>query len=334
MALSTGKDLHVDGIMTEVAINYRPQNMIADMIAPVIPVQKQSDGYPVFSRFEAFSVEDAERAPKTEAKKIQRSVSSAQYVCKNYALGYDVPIEDTANMDAALRYEMDAGATQYLTGKLYLAKEKRVITLATNTANVSSVFVVNSTWGTVGANAGDPVAAIEQAKEYMRNLTGQKPNSIWFGYTAWSQTRRNQNMRNIIKGTNNGGGFVTREQAQAIFEMDRFLISEALWHTRNEAIGVGTPLAVMSLTNPMDNSVILFYAPLAASREDPSWMYSFDWRGPGLPARFTAMRHPHDSRRHVDGIEVMEYADERITGVDYAVRIVTNAASGAAGLGA
>ncbi len=333
MALSTGNDLHIDSLLTNLAINYGPQNYIADMIAPVIPVQKQSDGYPLFSRFERFAVEDAERAPKTEAKKIQRSVSSLQYNCKNYALGYDVAIEDTANMDDALRFELDAGASRYLIDKLMLAKEKRVLTLAVNTSNVSSVFVVNSVWSVNGANAGDPFVAIEQAKEYFRNLTGQTANSMLWGYTAWSQFRRNYWARNLIKGTNNGGGFVTREQAQGLFEVSRMNIAEALWHTRNEAYGVGSPTATMSLTNPMDNQVILYYAPPTPSRDDPSWMYGFDWRGPGLPARFTVMRHPYNSRTRVDGIEVTEYADEKVTGSDYALRIITNAASGAAGLG-
>lgn len=328
MSLSTGADLHIDGLLTELAINYRPQNFIADMIAPVIPVQKQSDAYPVFSRAEFFAVEDAERAPRAEAKKVQRSVSSAQYLCRNYALGYDVPIEDLANMDSALRFELDQGASQYLIGKLQLAKEKRVLTLATNTANVASVHVVNSLWSVNGSNAGDPFIAIEMAKERFRSYTGQPANSILFGYSAWSQFRRNYWTRNLVKGANNGGGFVSRQQAQELMELDRFLVSEALYSTANEAL-TGTT----SLTNPMDNSVILYYSPLSASRNDPSWMYGFDWRGPGLPARFTVMRHPYDSRKRIEGIEVSEYADEKITGSDYAIRIVTNAASGTAGFG-
>jgi hypothetical protein len=34
MGFSTGKDLHVDQHLTNIAVNYRPQNLIADMIAP------------------------------------------------------------------------------------------------------------------------------------------------------------------------------------------------------------------------------------------------------------------------------------------------------------
>jgi len=33
MGLSTGRDLHVDTFLSEIAINYRPQGMIADLIA-------------------------------------------------------------------------------------------------------------------------------------------------------------------------------------------------------------------------------------------------------------------------------------------------------------
>lgn len=336
MGLSTGSELHIDIPLTEIAFNYQPQNMIADMIAPVVTVPKQSDGYIIYSRFEKYALEDAERAPGSEAKKIQRSVGSATYLCRNYALGRDVPIEDTANMDDALRAEMDVGASTYLIEKLQLAKEKRVFTLAANSANVSSVFVCNSVWGgngIAGANQGDPSVMIEQLKEYSRALTGQVFNSILFGYRAWSRFRRNYNMRNLIKGINNGGGYVTRQQAQEILEVDRLLIAQALWHTQNEAAGVGAPLATMSLQTPLDDSVILYYAPLQASRNDPSWMYQFDWRAPGLPARYTVMRHPYETRRRVDGIEVTEYADERVTGVDYAFRLLTNVASGAAGLG-
>ena len=41
MGKATNKDLHIDQNLTNVAINYRPGNLIADMIAPIVPVGKQ-----------------------------------------------------------------------------------------------------------------------------------------------------------------------------------------------------------------------------------------------------------------------------------------------------
>lgn len=333
MAFSTGpRELHVDQHLTNLAINYRPQNFIADQIAPIVPVMKQRDTYPVFSRFEAFSTEDTRRAPGTQAKKITRSVGSSFYQAENYALGSDITIEDMANMDDAYRFELEVNKSRYLMTKLGLDYEKRVLTLAANTTAVNTVFVCNSIWlasgGAAGQNAGDPIAQIFQMKEYMQGLTGQAPNSILIGWRAHARMMRNYHVRNFIKGTNNGGGLVTRDVLAPLFEVDKYLVSDALWHTANEA-------AVNSgvLQNPIADSLILYYAPPSASRDDPSWMYSFRWQNPALPAPMTVFRHPYDTRNQTETIEAGYYQDERITGSDYAVSLLTNVASGAAGLG-
>jgi hypothetical protein len=39
-------DSHVDQNLTQIAINYRPKNFIADQIAPIVKVGKQSTYYP------------------------------------------------------------------------------------------------------------------------------------------------------------------------------------------------------------------------------------------------------------------------------------------------
>jgi hypothetical protein len=328
MGLSTGKDLHIDNHLTNLAINHRPQTLIADMIAPVIPVAKQSDSYPVFSRFEAFAIEDTVRAPRTEARKITRSVSSGQYQARNHALGYDVPIEDVANMDAALRFEMDVGASNFLQRKFGLAWEKRVHDLAVQTVSVGSVFVMNSSWAIAGANAGDPIQSIFQMLEYGFGNTGQKFNSLWFGWKAWNRFSRNYHVRNFFNGVNNGKGLVTRETARQNFEVDRLIVSEALYHTQNEAMTNSYPLS-----NPMEDQLIAYYAPLSPSRDDPSWFYTFRWQDPRLPAPLTVFRHPYDTKKRMETIEIDLYQDEKLVGPDYALRLITTAASGAAGLG-
>ena len=109
MGLSTGRDLHIDRMLTNIAINFRPTGMVADMIAPIVVVEKERDIYPVFSQAEMYAVEDALRSRGTEARKITRSVSSAGYEVKNYALARDLYIEDLANMDAAIQFEMGIG---------------------------------------------------------------------------------------------------------------------------------------------------------------------------------------------------------------------------------
>ena len=330
MGLSTGpRELHVDKHLTNLAINYRPRNFIADQIAPIVPVLKQRDTFPVYSRYEYFAVEDTKRGPGAEAKKITRSVGSAFYQAENYALGSDVTIEDVANIDDAYRAFDSAGKARYLQDKLMVDYEKRVLTLAATTASVGSVFVCNSAWaaggGAAGQNAGDPYAQFEQMSEYLKGSTGQRPNSVLIGWRAWGRMKRNYWMRQLIQGTN-GGGPLMQDQVKNLFGVDRFIVADALWHTGNEA------QSTLSLTNPLADQMIAYYAPPSPSLDDPSWMYSFRWTNPVLPSPMTVFRHPYDTKRRIETIEVDYYQDERITGADYAVSLLTNVASGAAGL--
>lgn len=323
MPQATGRDLHVDAMLTEIAINYRPSGMIADQIAPTVSVAKETNVYPVFSRGEAYAIEDTMRARGTEAKRVTRSVGSGAYAVKNYALAYDLTIEDRANMDPAFSFELEAGATRYLQDKLMLDWDRRVLSMVGTTANVSTGFTVNSAW----SGAGDPVVHLWAAQEQMMLQTGLKPNSMVFGWRAWNQFRRNANVRNLIKGTNNGGGFVSRDNARDILELDRLLVAGGFYNLQNEA-----QTASLSL-NPLADSVLIYYAPLSPSRETPSFMYSFRWTAPELGTPMAVIRHAFDTRKRIEGIELQYYQDEKITGSDYGALLRNVNVSTGTGLG-
>lgn len=325
MGFSTGRDLHVDQFLTEIAINFRPEGFIADMIAPIVSVQKETNLYPVFNRGETFAIEDTTRSRGTEAKRVTRSVSTNNYAVKNYALAYDVFVEDRANMDAALQFELDAGAVRYLETKLMLDWDKRVTSLVGSASNVSTGFLTGSSW-VAGASPGDPVSMIWKAMEQVQSQTAQKPNSICFGWQAWNFFRRNLNARNFVLGTNNGGGAVTRQSALDAFEIDRLIVAGGFYNTSNEA-----QAAALS-SNALKDSVLVYYAPLAPSRETPSFMYSFRWTDPALGTPFAAIRHPYETRKKVDGIELQYYQDEKITGSEYGALIVGVGSAQANGL--
>lgn len=324
MGLSTGRDLHVDNFLSEVAINYRPEGFIADMIAPIVSVEKETNFYPVFNRGETFAVEDTIRSRGTEAKRITRSVSTAGYAVKNYALAYDVPVEDRANMDAALQFELDAGAVRYLTTKLWLGWDQRITNLVGSASNVSTGFLTGSSW--VGATQGDPISMIWKTMEQIQSQTAQKPNSICFGWQAWNYFRRNVNARNYVLGLNNGGGAVTRQATQAAFEVDRLIVAGGFYNTANE-----NQAASLS-SNVLKDAVLVYYAPLAPSREEPSFMYSFRWTAPELGTPFAAIRHQYDTRKRVDGLELQYYQDEKITGSEYGALLLGVGSAQANGL--
>lgn len=307
MGSATGRDLHVDQLMTQMAINYRPTGMIADQIAPIISVAKETDSYPIFNRGEVFAIEKTLRSRGTQANRVTRSVSSSQYSAKNYALAYDMPVEDRANMDAAWQFQTEAGQVRYLSDKLMLDYDRRTLLLVRN--NVGTTFLAGSSW--VGPTNGDAFAQIIQMQEQVKRVTAQRPNSLLFGWRAWQFFRRNAGARNIIKGFNNGNGLISSQEAKDLFEVDRLLVAEAFYNPNNES-----QTAAFSTVFPED-AVLAYYAPMQAAIDQPSYMYSFRWTDPQLGAPFAAIRHEFASRERVDGIELQYYQDEKITGAEY-----------------
>lgn len=324
MGSATGRDLHVDQLLTQVALNYRPTGFIADQLAPIVPVMKETDSYPVFNRGEIFAVEKTLRGRGAQANRVTRSVSSSQYSAKNYALAYDMPIEDRANMDAAWQFQTEAGQVRYLTDKLNLDWDRRVLLMVKN--NVGTTFLTGSSWTAGGTFQGDAFSQIVQAQEQIKRVTAQKPNSLLFGWRAWQFFRRNTAARNIIKGVNNGNGLISNQEAKDLFEVDRLLVAEAFYNPSNEA-----QTATFSTVFPED-AVLAYFAPTAPSIDLPSYMYSFRWTNPLLGAAFATIRHEFASRERVDGVEVQYYQDEKVTGSEYSALITGVGSAQATGL--
>ena len=317
---ATGRDLHTDIPLSNVALNYRPMKGIADMIMPVVGVPNQSGFVTEFFRKEALRVERSRRAPGTEANYVDRDVGSKQYFCKNYALKTGVTVEDLANADAAKKSVLFDGAAEFVTNKLWLGWEKRVVDLI-STSNVSSSLGVASKWN----GAGAPLNCINAAIDNVKGLTGYAPNSILFGENAWKSFRRDATVRNLIFGTNNGGGYATEEQVKKIFEVDRVNVQRSVINTGNESQAESLGLVML-------DHVLVYYAPLVAGISDPSWAYTYRWDVPGVPA-LQAERHPYDDRKKSYEVEVGLYQDERVTGADYGFLVLSVNSNTSSGLG-
>ncbi|HEX7013644.1 MAG TPA: major capsid protein [Steroidobacteraceae bacterium] len=306
---TTNPHLHIDQLLTNVVIAYRPQGMIVDRIAPVVPVGKQSDLYLVYDRADTVrtTTNMSVRAPGTEANKVSRAVGSGNYFCRNYALKIPVTIEDRVNADPAfLQHHLNAHG-MFLTDLLMLEWEARVANLITTVANVGSGAGVASAWNT---DNGNPIGDLNTAINNVHYSTGYRPNRIVMGVKAWNSLRTHADIRNLIFGVNNGGGFANTQQVANLFDVEEVLVSNAFNNTANEA-------QAEALNSPWADHVVVYYAPSAPSIMVPSFMYSFRWTDARL-ANMQVERHPYDSKIKAEEIEVGYYQDEKITAPTYA----------------
>lgn len=303
---ATSRDVYIDRLLSNVAMGYRPQGFIADMIFPVAPVQRQSDKYPVFSRADRLRRQNTKRARGNEARIITQDVGSDTFYCENYALKTQLFLEDRENMDPALYQQLANGRTTFLMDHLYLDWEVRVANQVTSGSNVGSYSAVSSGWTGAGA---DPLADLNTAIDNVQDSTGIRPNRIVMGLDAWRAFRRNSTVRNIIFGSNNGGGYPNIGQATSLLEVDQIMVGGAFQNTGDEGLAE-------ALANVWGDSVLVYYAPPAPTVDNPSFGYSFRWSRPSIPD-LQVERHPYDSKTKAEEVEAGYYQDEKITGADY-----------------
>lgn len=306
MGQSTGRQLHVDQVLTQMAMGYKPAGLIADVIAPIITVGKQSDYYLVYDRAGMLRIENTRRAPGTEAHKITRQVSSGTYFANNWALKDNVTIEDKANADPAFVQALFNDRAQFLLDKLGLDWENRIAAQVTATANVGSSSGVGSEWD---AGNGDVIGDIQTAMDNVQDLTGYRPNRCVMGLAAWRSARRSTDILNRLFGTNNGGGYPNTSQVANLLELEQIVVGGAYKNTANES-------QAESLSTVWGDDVLVYYAPPNPSRDRPSFMYSMRWAGNGL-ANLSVERHPFDNKKKTEEVEVGYYQDEVITGSQY-----------------
>lgn len=310
----TGRDVHIDIPLSNVAIAYRPEGMIADMIAPIVTVPKQSDAYYVWNQADAFRPENDNRAPATEANVMTRSISSGTFFCKNYALKERTPYEDLENADASFVFISRQARAEAVKDKLMLNMEYRVAMQCTSGSNVGSYTTVASAWTTKTTALSNPVGNIQTALNNVQDATGYRPNSMIIGAYAWRLLREHADMVERVYGSLSptGGRIVAVEQAKQLFELERLLVGGTYYNTAQEG-------QTMSLSGLWNDNVLVYYAPMTPRIDKPSFMYGFRWNAiQGMSMQAEVFQLP---RAKAEEVQLGYYQDEKITAANLAFLI-------------
>jgi len=309
---ATGRDLHIDGPLSEILVSYRPEGFIADSIFPIVTVGKQSDVFYQFAQADLWRIPDTSRAPMRAAKRVDFNVSSQTFFCKNYALATGISAEDAANADDILSLRENKG--KFLADLMLLDYENRVASLVCNTTNVGTFCVPTSTslTGPVWSDHtnADPITDLDLAMERVRNARGYRPNRAVFGWKAWVDFRRCTKVRaHLFPGpgaTVPSGGLVQPNMVADLIGLTGGIqIAGVMQNTAAEGLS-------QTLSDIWASHVLLYYAPPRPSRETPSYGYTFRWRAPGLPTPMTVEDLGYDKVLKGSLLEVSMYQDEKI----------------------
>lgn len=297
----TAGDVHVNRPLTNFAQKYllSTDMFVGTRAFPNLPVAKQSDLYYTFSREDFYRDEAQERADGTESAGGGFTLSTDPYFARVYAFHKDVTDRQRANADQLIN--LDQSATQYVTHKLLIRRE-RLFQQAFFALSIWGTDVTGVT-GTPGAtefqkwsvSTSDPVTDIRNAIRAVHGSTGFRPNKMLIGREAYDTLLDNDGVLDRIKGGATTGQVaqVSRALLAALFELDEIFVMDSVFNSAQKGAAESTGFI------GGDNALV-YYAPNAAGPEEPTAAVQFSWTGfMGATA---------------NGIRIKRFREERVEG--------------------
>lgn len=183
--------------LTAVAVDYSraDEGFIADQIAPMIPVSKESFKYGKWGREELQDVDRTARTIGEAANTVSKlSVSYQTGTVARFALQDGIPDEILNNAQNADLYK--AKRVKSLVRKLRLGVEKRIKALVAATSNSTGAAAV---WST---HSNDNIASdVQKAKENMKLLLGLEPTHMILPKVIANHVFNNAGVKDWVKYT-------------------------------------------------------------------------------------------------------------------------------------
>lgn len=303
----TPSSVHVNAPLTNMSVAYMQSAsaFIARRAFPVVPVQKQSDRYYVYSQADFYRNQMQKRAPGAPAAETGYSVDNTPtYYCDVFGLTHPIPDETRANSDSVLSPDMDG--TDFLTLQGLIKEE---VSFATD-------FLTTSVWGTditgsatpSGAtqalqwddDSSRPLTDVTTGSQTIHQNTGYRPNKLILGRQVYNALRNHPDILDRVKYGQTAGApaMVTPNLLAQLMELDEVLIMDAVYNTAKEG-------QTASYSFIGGKVALLLYTPPRPALRTPSAGYTFVWSGlTDLNNQGQVIYRRRDDKKHADEIEI------------------------------
>lgn len=295
-------NVHVDNVLTNISVAWPTMGLVGEQLFPQVPVNKQSDKYYVFGR-ESWLVENDFRAPGTEANEIPGlALSTDTYYAQEHSLQAPVTDEERWNADSPLSPDRDA--TELVTSKIWLGREKAMKDLVTTAANYSTNNTTTLS-GTAQWNDyvnSDPISNLRTGKANIHSQLFLEPNVAVIPYQVMTVLEDHPDFIERIKYSERG--IVTADLVGAVVGIPKVIIP-------------GTGIATSVMGQPITagylwgKDVILAWVPPRPGLKIPAFAYEFAWKGnPGGSVQY--VDRWREEKRKSDLVRVCRYYDLKL----------------------
>ena len=280
--------------------SFRNNNLVGDLIAPRVPVPRQSYQYVIFDRSNQRLDREVLRAPGNIPQTDRMNYSVDSYFSKSHALRAVVPYEQE-QYALGLGFSEKQAAVSRLTDKLSLSRESFIAALVTSTANVTNnVSLAGTSMWDNYTGVSHPIAVVEAAKALIRQ-SGVEPNTFILSDPVIVALQSHPDIIDRFKYTQ--AGAITLGQLTQVFGVNCVRASAVALDKNN----VGSYVWGVS--------AVLCYVQDASSMNDLSALKTFDWAGaPETVGGYGVLEFPDPNLdAKSDIISVDWYWDTKIT---------------------
>lgn len=247
---TTGQARVQDPILTAVARGYHTENArIADVLFPIVTVGQRAGRILVFGT-EHFKLVNTARAPGANTKRMQYGYSSDKFSLVDHRLEGSVPVELQEEAAAVPGIDLQAQAISVVQDTMGLEREKEAADLALDASKYAAsnkeTLVGNDQWSDVDS---DPFTAINDAKETIRGKIGKRPNVLELGPKVITALRSHPKILDRMS-TASDRPPATIVQLQALLEIERIVVGEAVYHDGTDFVDMWGKHAVLAYTTP------------------------------------------------------------------------------------
>lgn len=277
MPQPNGNALHINAPLTNVSVAYRLNRdaLIADKIFPEVAVDHKTDVFWTIPRGAWFRDEARPRPGGTESVGSGYDVDQDTYNTIVEAIHKDVDDQTRANADAP--FNLDRDATEFVTDRLLIRKEVKVLNAVFKTGvwgsdktGVASAPAANQFIQWSDYDDSNPVGDVKGWKREVLSTTGYKPNTLVLGYDVLDALSEHPAFIDRIKFTS--AESITLDVIARYFEVERILVSEAVINTGKE--GKDDEFGFL-----LGKVAWLGYVAPAPGLLTPSAGYTFGWKG-------------------------------------------------------
>lgn len=223
------RDVYVDPLLTNVSVKYKnPENaFIAEMIAPTIPVDKETGYYFVYDKSN-LKRHNAQRTGLSRAKRVDYAMSKTAYGPLP-ELSLEIPIEyDVLNQyDNPLEPRTDA--TEMVTESLMIGKEADLATDMADTAIVTQNTTLSGTSQWSDFANSDPFTDIQTGIDTVKTNSLIPPNTLVLGYQVFSKLKNHPDLLERVKYSERG--VLTEDILASLFNVSRVIVASAGYNT-------------------------------------------------------------------------------------------------------